>query len=309
METTPVEPVVYTLDLNFRGLPNTIAAYLLPYSRGAALIECGPGSTIASLVSALKEHDFNVTDITDIFVTHIHLDHAGSAGWWAQQGARIHVHPAGASHLIDPEKLLSSAKRIYGDMMEELWGEFLPVPPERLNILQDGEVVDLAGLQVRALDTPGHANHHFVYISRAICFSGDVGGVRLAGTQYVRLPMPPPDFHLETWRESLKKIQTEYKIGAFARIAPTHFSVFEDARWHLAAVQEELDAVQAWIEAVMPGDPPIEQLNEKFLSWTKERAVQRGVAREQIEAYETANPSWMSPYGILRYWRKYRQQE
>jgi glyoxylase-like metal-dependent hydrolase (beta-lactamase superfamily II) len=298
---------VFTLDLHFQSLPRTIAVYLLPHEHGAALIECGPGSTIPALLTELQTHGFQAGDITDIFLTHIHLDHAGSAGWWSLQGARIHVHPAGASHLIDPEKLLSSAQRIYGDMMNTLWGEFLPVPEDQLNVLHDGDTIDVYGLKVRAIDTPGHAYHHFVYICRGVCFSGDIGGVRLAGTPHVRLPMPPPEFHLETWRESLKKLQSEFESGSFTRIAPTHFGIYEDAGWYLAALQAELDAVQSWIEAIMPKDPPVEELNNELITWTKERAFQKGVPKELLDSYEAANPTWMSPYGIQRYWRKYRQ--
>jgi len=118
---------IHTLDLNFQGFPGTIATYLIPHARGAVLIETGPGTTTHALEAGVRAHGFTMEDITDVLLTHIHLDHAGAVGWVAQHGARVHVHPRGAPHLINPEKLLSSAGRIYGDDMDRLWGQFLPL--------------------------------------------------------------------------------------------------------------------------------------------------------------------------------------
>ena len=307
VHSTVSEKLIHTLDLNFLGVPGSIAAYLISHEHGAALIESGPGSTLPDLQAGLREHGFNVADISDVFLTHIHLDHAGAAGWLAQQGARIHVHPVGAPHLLDPEKLLASAARIYGDKMQMLWGDFLPVPENRLSVLQDGDTVEVGSLRIRAVDTPGHAYHHYVYLLEEVCFSGDIGGVRLTGLRHLRLPTPPPEFHLENWRASLQKLQQEYARGAFRRIAPTHFGFFEDAAWHLQALQEALDELEAWMEMVLPGDPPLEQVNEQFLAWTRERSLRQGLGEEALSAFEAANPSWMAPAGLQRYWRKHRQ--
>ena len=300
---------INTLDLNFRGIPGAIAAYCIPHSAGVMLVECGPGSTLPVLMVELERLGLTPKDVTDVLLTHIHLDHAGAAGWLSRQGARVHVHPVGAPHLRDPRKLLESAERIYGDMMDTLWGEFLPVPEENLIVAEDGVPIEIGGLRFLPLDTPGHANHHFAYIYEKTCFSGDIGAVRLAGTKHLRLPMPPPEFHLEKWRESLKKLQDRFNEGEFSRIAPTHFGVFDDPGWHLAAVAEALDEVEAWMEAVMPEDPDIDTLNAEFMAWIQQRAVEDGAELTQVETYETANPSWMSGYGIQRYWRKHRVEE
>ncbi len=300
------EKPIYTLDLNFSGVHGTIAAYLIPYAHGGILVETGPGSTIPALQAGLKAHGLNVSDITDVFLTHIHLDHAGAAGWMARQGARIHVHPVGAPHMLDPEKLLNSAARIYGDKMQSLWGEFLPVPEDRLSIVEDNEIVEISGLCFRALDTPGHANHHYAYLFQDVCFTGDIGGVRLTEQHNLRLPMPPPEFHIESWRASLKRLQEERARGAFKRIAPTHFGIFDDPDWHLAAVSKALDDVEEWMNAVMPANPTIEQINEQFEAWTQTRSLEQGLPPGILKGYEVANPSWMSSQGIQRYWRKFR---
>lgn len=309
MLTNPTtgQTVIHTLDLNFLDIPGSIAAYLIPHAHGGILIECGPGSTLPALQAGLHAHGLSAADISDVFLTHIHLDHAGAAGWLARQGARIHVHPVGAPHLQDPEKLLTSAARIYGDMMQSMWGDFLPVPPDRLSILQDGDVVDINNLHIRALDTPGHAYHHYVYFLQDVCFSGDVGGVRMTGVRHLRLPMPPPEFHLETWRSTLAKLLQEYERGTFKRIAPTHFGIFDDPAWHLSAIQDYLDEIEAWMERIMPANPPIETIDAQFQTWTKERSTRQGLTEKSVNAFEAANPSWMSPAGMQRYWRKNRQ--
>lgn len=293
---------IHPLDLNFLGIPGTIASFLIPYAHGAVLVETGPGSTLPALVEGLRQNGFTPADVTDVLLTHIHLDHAGAAGWLARQGARIHVHPVGAPHLLDPEKLLASAQRIYGDQMERLWGEFLPVPEDRLIVVQDGDEVEIDGLCFKALDTPGHANHHYAYLFGDVCFTGDIGGIRLAGPPHLRLPMPPPEFNLELWRQSLARLRQ----ADFARIAPTHFGIFNDPTWHLGAVANALDEVEAWIEHVMPTNPTLESLNEQFLQWTQERSLAEGLQPKDMEAYGAANPSYMSAQGIQRYWRKYR---
>lgn len=297
---------IHTLDLKFQGMAHTIAAYLIPHRSGVVLVESGPGSTTNALSEHIQGMGLNLTDITDVLLTHIHLDHAGAAGWLAQQGARIHVHPVGAPHMKDPGKLLASAERIYGDLMQPLWGEFLPVPEENLHILEDGEVIEVGELCFRALDTPGHAEHHFAYIFEDTCFTGDIGGVRLPGPMHIRLPMPPPEFNLEKWRESLRLLQDEHARGAFTKIAPTHFGVYDNAGEHLRAAANALDEVERWMENEMKVAPPVEALNDAFLTWTRRRSEKEGITSELIHTYETANPSWMSSYGIHRYWKKHR---
>jgi len=294
--------LVITLDLNFMGISGAIAAYLIPHSTGAVLVESGPGSTIPALRTGLRAHGLTENDITDVLLTHIHLDHAGAAGWLARQGALIHVHPAGAPHLLDPQKLLNSAARIYGDNMQTLWGEFLPVPPERLSILQDGEMIEIEGLCFCPIDTPGHANHHFAFSFENVLFTGDIGGVRLAWQRYLELPMPPPEFDIEKWRLSLERLGKE----DFRYIAPTHFGIYSDRDWHLAAIARALNDIELWMAKTLPAAPEIEQLTPKFIAWSRQRALDQGVEPAILETYQAANPAFMSAFGIQRYWKKYR---
>ncbi len=297
-------PEIITLDLMFRGIPGAIASYLIPHERGAVLIESGPGSTIPVMQAQLADLGYKPGDISDILLTHIHLDHSGAAGWFAQQGVRIHVHPIGARHMLNPEKLLASAARIYGDQMDLLWGEFKPVPASHLVVHQDGETINIEGLSFSILDTPGHASHHFAYLMDGACFSGDIGGVRMFGLRHLRLPMPPPEFDPHLWRDSLNKLRQE-KINY---IIPTHFGIFSDPGWHLDAIERALDEVENWMETTMPRQLSEDELKAEFIEWEKERSRADQIESENQEGYQAANPVEISLLGIQRYWKKYRQE-
>jgi glyoxylase-like metal-dependent hydrolase (beta-lactamase superfamily II) len=298
MAKTPV----ITLDLNFRGREQAIAAYLIPHSTGLVLVECGPGSTLSTLEAALAEGGYSPRDVTHVLLTHIHLDHAGAAGWLARQGAEVYVHPVGAPHMLNPEKLLASAARIYGDMMGALWGEFLSVPEDRLKVPEDAQEIIIGNLCFLPVNTPGHAEHHYAYLFEDICFSGDIGGVRIPGFPYLRLPMPPPELHLERWRESLKRLRT----FTFSRFALTHFGIFDDPDWQMNKLEKSLENASRWLEEVMPANPPVEELREKFTTWMEEQTLASGLSEKVVKAYDVANPVGMSADGLLRYWKKYR---
>jgi len=293
---------VHTLDLNFQGIPGTIASYLIPHPHGAVLVESGPGSTQETLSAALRQHGYQIKDVTHVLLTHIHLDHAGAAGWLANQGAHIYVHHVGAPHLIDPSKLLASATRIYQDKMHTLWGDFLAVPENKLTILHDGDVIEVGSLKFKALDTPGHAFHHMAYLLDDMLFSGDVGGVRLQGYKLLSLPMPPPEFHLEHWRATLKRL-VELDLRW---IAPTHFGLYNDPARHLANLAAAFDQTEIWMQKVMAQNPPVEELRRILTAWVAEQSLAEGVDEAGVTAYEAANPAFMSADGIYRYWHKVR---
>jgi glyoxylase-like metal-dependent hydrolase (beta-lactamase superfamily II) len=186
--------------------------------------------------------------------------------------------------------------------MEKLWGEFLPVPKERLVIARDGEEIVIGNLRFVPIATPGHAEHHNIYLFEDICFTGDVGGVRIPGYQYLRVPMPPPELHFGKWRESIARMKKE----KFAHIAPTHFGIFDDPAWQLQEVERDLDKSERWIERAMPGRPQIEDLRRQFTDWVNEEGRQQGLSMDVVKAYELANPLGMSADGLLRYWNKFR---
>ena len=293
---------IHTLDLNFQNKTHAIASYLIRDGDSVVLIESGPGSTLTSLEAGLASQGLSFADVTHVLLTHIHLDHAGAAGRLSRYGAQVYVHPVGAPHLLNPEKLIASATRIYGDKMDSLWGEFLSVEQDKLHIVDDGEEIQIGNLRFLALSTPGHAEHHHAYLFEDVCFSGDVGGVRIPGYPYLRVPMPPPELHIEKWRTTLQRLR-EYK---FARIAPTHFGLFDDPDWQLREVEKGLDAAQRWLEATLPSDPPVDELRASFTAWMADEARQQNLSPDVIRAYELANPLGMSADGLQRYWKKMR---
>jgi len=266
------------------------------------LIETGPGSTLPALEAGLSAQGLSPRDITHVLVTHIHLDHAGAAGWLAKQGAEIYVHPNGAPHLMNPDKLIASAARIYGDRMDQLWGEILPVDPNQLKVPNDAEEIVVGNLRFLPVNTPGHAEHHYSYVFEDICFCGDVGGVRIPGYVYLRAPMPPPELHFGRWRESIARL----KSLKFQRIAPTHFGIFGDAGWQLDEMDKTLTEVETWLEGVMKREPSIEELREEFTVWMQEQAQVKNLSGDVIQAYSLANPVAMSADGLMRYWKKFR---
>jgi glyoxylase-like metal-dependent hydrolase (beta-lactamase superfamily II) len=293
---------VITLDLSFQDKTHVIASYLIRHSGGVVLIESGPGSTLSALEAGLAAEGLSARDVTHVLLTHIHLDHAGAAGWLSREGAQIIVHPNGAAHMLNPEKLIASATRIYGDRMQKLWGEFLPVAEKQLQVPMDAEEIAIGNLKFVAINTPGHAEHHYSYLFEDICFSGDVGGVRIPGYAYLRIPMPPPELHFGRWHESVQRLRSL----KFLRIAPTHFGIFDDADWHLNNIEINLNAAEKWLEAAMIADPSVEVLRDKFSKWMQAEADAQNLDHNALEAYALANPLGMGADGLMRYWKKVR---
>ncbi len=312
---------VHILDTHFQGMAQVTAVYLVIGPEGPVLVETGPGSTLTAIRDGLAAHGLRPGDVGHVLLTHIHLDHAGAAGWWARQGALVHVHHVGAPHLVDPSKLLASATRIYGDRMEQLWGEMLPVPEAQIRPLHDGDIVEAGGLSFTALDTPGHAWHHHAYLlddgaGDRIAFTGDAAGVRLPHVGVVNLPAPPPEFHLETWLATLDKL-TAAELSA---IYPTHFGPVQDVAGHLAQLRglmtDSVEFVAARVQELtggpaeaLPGREPLapdvrSQLLDEYVAWTRARAAAQSLSPSAVQSYELANPLFMSVDGILLYLRK-----
>jgi len=291
---------IRTLDLNFQNIPDVIAAYLIVGSAGPVLVETGPVSTIEPLKAQLAAHGYTPADIHHVLVTHIHLDHAGAAGWWARQGAQVHVHHAGAPHLIDPSRLLSSAQRIYGAMMDELWGKTSPAPAENVRALYDGDTIEVGEIRLTALDTPGHAAHHLVFLMDHVAFAGDAAGVRLPGSTFISLPAPPPEFDLEAWQETIKRLLDHNLTTLYL----THFGPVEDAREHLERLARLGTEAAEFVRDRMQAGVERDALVGQYYDQECDRAQAHGLSKRDFEQYQIANPAFMSVDGMMRYWRK-----
>lgn len=294
--------MVEIVDLRFQGFPAIIASYVLRGPSGVAVVETGPASTYPALKAGLAGLGIELAQVTDILVTHIHLDHAGAAGWLAREtGATVHVHTVGAPHLADPAKLLASAQRIYGNAMGMLWGETIPVPAEQVHALADGDVVEAAGLRIEAVDTPGHAWHHMAYLLDGLCFTGDVAAVRLPGHRHVRVPTPPPEIDLAVWARSLARLAGLRPD----RLLPTHFGPVQgDSSAHLQAVEEQLAAAAAFVYERWQAGQPSETIIDAYKPWSAQRALAEDVDAEDAARYEAIVPSEMCVQGLVRYYQK-----
>ena len=230
---------IRTLDLEFLGTSELIAAFLAPVDRGFVLFESGPASGGGALDREIKDAGHEIEDLKAVFVTHVHLDHSGGAGVLAQRtGCPVYCHPSGVEHLADPgKKLLPSAERLYGNMMEPLWGTTVSVPRAQLKAVDHGETVRIGDFEVRAWHTPGHAIHHVAWQIGDAVVTGDVGGVRFPGATHVLPPMPPPDIDVEEWKRSLNLLRGLEPRHLFL----THFGGFDDPGRHLDELEDRLD--------------------------------------------------------------------
>ena len=291
---------VTPLDLLFQNTPGLIASYLLESAGEYALIETGPGSTLETLRAAIRAAGVAESAIKKVFVTHIHLDHAGAAGWFAQQGATIYCHPFAARHLVDPAKLWSSAKIVYGDQMEALWGEMLPAPAERVVALQDGESVKFGEVEVIAWDTPGHARHHHAFVIGDVCFTGDSAGLRLEGTDYLSVTAAPPQFDPVAYVQSVDRLAG----GGFQTLYLTHFGPVRDVAAHLAGYRARIgevhERVAGWHAAGLTGD----EIRARYLAAERSLATELGLTAELWRKCEDSNSTTMCADGVLLYCEK-----
>ncbi|MDO8681740.1 MAG: MBL fold metallo-hydrolase [Acidobacteriota bacterium] len=294
------------IDLNFRGSPRVIATAVVAATDGIVLIDPGPTSCLATLEAGLRDRGYTLRDVRSLLLTHIHLDHAGAAGTIVERvpGVRVHVHERGAPHMIAPEKLLASATRLHGDQMETLWGAFLPVPADRIVVLQGGERIDVASHSFRVAYTPGHAKHHVSYLDEqsGMAYVGDTGGVRVSG-DYLIAPTPPPDIDVETWRASLDAIDAWQPVSLFL----THFGPVTPARAHLARFRQTLTSAADAVKASMAAGGTDEEKVRRFVEQMR-RDVRQALPEHEAKAAELAAPFEQLWQGLARYWQKRNNQ-
>lgn len=294
---------ISVIDLGFLDTDQVIAAYLIEAGSELVLIETGPSTCLANLEAEIAKVGYTLEDVNRIIVTHIHLDHSGAAGVIARKHPRVRVsvHPVGAAHLVDPSRLERSAARIYGEDMERLWGEIAGVPEDRVDVLIDGEALLVGDRQMRVAFTPGHASHHVAIFdeqSRTL-FSGDTGGVRMLGSDYVAAPIPPPELDPEAWESSIATMRAFEPV----RIAPTHFGVYEDAAGHLDQVMPRIHELVAMGEAAGPEITDTTAMVRKFDALQRQKLGDEATDL-MMRRLNLANPDKLAAMGLERYLRK-----
>jgi glyoxylase-like metal-dependent hydrolase (beta-lactamase superfamily II) len=290
---------IKTLDIEFFGTTELVASFLVPADGGFVLFDPGPASAVATLERRVEEAGFALGDLRGVFATHVHLDHAGAAGVLSlKTGCPVFVHPIGAPHLVDPgSKLLPSAERLYGDMMEPLWGRTLGVPEDSACPVTDGEEVTMGGLEVVAWHTPGHAVHHVAWQIGDAVVTGDVAGVRFPGADHVLPPMPPPDIDIDAWRESLatlRRLEPE-------RLLLTHFGEFRDPARHLDELEDRLERWTDIARRVVAEGGDREVLGAELTALDEREMAIADVSAEAIERYRRLCPVKESSTGLFRY--------
>ncbi|MPZ19465.1 MAG: MBL fold metallo-hydrolase [Luteitalea sp.] len=305
------------VDVHYRETPGIIATAVLQGASGVTLVDPGPAASLGGLRAGLEGNGIRTADVEAILLTHIHLDHAGATGTLVRENPRIRVfvHERGAKHVVDPTRLLESARRLYGDEMGALWGEVEAVPPANVTSLEGGETLTVGDRELRVLYTPGHASHHVSYYDAAsrVALVGDVAGVRLPSSSIALPPTPPPDVDLEAWRTSTAGIRAWQPDTLFL----THFGPFTAPGPHLADMLDRLERLAVSTRRLLDepaanvegaSEPPEagaadEARQQRFVGELR-RELRRHVDEATLQRYALAVPFEHCWLGLARYWRK-----
>jgi glyoxylase-like metal-dependent hydrolase (beta-lactamase superfamily II) len=301
---TEIASGIEQVDTLLGGWERMTAGFLIS-GPNPALVETGSQSSVPAVQAALQQAGLGPQDLRWIIVTHIHLDHAGGVGDLAQAfpSATVIVHENGARHLQDPSRLISSAARVYGPLLDDLYGRMLPVPEERLVAAGDGYIVDIGdGRHLTMVDSPGHAKHHHAVLDSltGTLLVGDAVGVRLPDLGVLRPATPPPEFDLEAAVASLRRFR-ELKP---TKVVLTHYGPVENGDETLLEAEEML---HKWVS-----------LARKTLEETTEAGIDdvagaladafaqppEGLAPELQNKLEVLNGVHSNAAGIVRYLNK-----
>ena len=310
---------VTPIDVGYLGVRGAGAAFAV--SPGAAadatvLVETGPAVCLANLDAGLRSARIAPEAIRHVLVTHVHLDHAGAAGHFAARGAHVWVHPRGARHLVDPERLVAGTRAVHGSRFELEYGLPMPIVASQVHAVGDGERV-MEAFDAQAIATPGHAKHHHAWVMRdASCahvFTGDVTGILLpqgtAAMRFLAVPMPPSDMDAVAWRASIDRLEAlvdaEERGGRTVTLWLTHGGAASNARAHLHELRERLDEEHALCESLcreglvpdgMPGPAAI----DRYSAWLWPRADAAGVRPEDRAAFLGAAFMRMNLAGVAQ---------
>jgi glyoxylase-like metal-dependent hydrolase (beta-lactamase superfamily II) len=236
---------VFQIDTRMAGYDAITASYLIRGDR-PCLVETGTAPSAPVVRDALTALGVGPGDLATVVVTHIHLDHAGGTGDIAAMfpAAEVVVHELGARHLADPSRLMSSARRVYGDELDALFGTLSPTPAERIRAVERTGVVDLGGgRRLESHYSPGHAKHHVGLVDSVSgdLYVGDAAGIYIQETGDMRPATPPPDFDLAVALESLR---------TFAALRPARllFSHFGPVRAIDETLDRAADEISLWVE-------------------------------------------------------------
>jgi glyoxylase-like metal-dependent hydrolase (beta-lactamase superfamily II) len=292
-----------TIDLNWTGRPQSIASLLIESEGTHALVDPGPESTLETLRGELRARGLTFASLDSLLLTHIHLDHAGATGSIVRENPnlKVYVHEFGATHMVDPSRLLASAGRLYGGDLKTLYGECLPVPEGHLLPLDGGEQITVGQITLDVFYTPGHASHHVAYWDPAsrIAFVGDNAGIRIEGKPYLLPATPPPDIDLEIWNKSLDTIASWNPERLFL----THFGYIDNPADHIRLYRERLGDWASLTERLLNSAESLEAGEGLFIEEIS-RDVRGVLPAEPAELYIFNGGLGLSWRGLVRYLKK-----
>ena len=291
---------IHTIDLEFQDTRHAIAAFLVESGETKVLIETGPESTRDQLLGKLTELGCHARELDAVFVTHIHLDHAGASGWFGKEGIPLYVHHRGACHLIDPSRLVKSARMIYAERFDSLWGGMIPAPEEQVNSLEGGEVIEVGELSIEVLETPGHAFHHHAFAVNSACFTGDAAGARLPGSENISVTSAPPQFHLAHTLASIDLIAGR----EFETLYLTHFGAVDDPWGHLKDYRRAVELNAEFIRQRLEEEMDPDSLRIAYEAFCLEQAFRVKAPMEILETLQLINGTDMCADGIRLFWEK-----
>ena len=302
MRVTRIEEHIHLIDLEPAGVEDLIASYVLKGNR-VGIIESGPSSTVQNLLSGLEELNVKTEDVAYVAVSHIHLDHGGGAGILLKHlpRAKLIVHPRGAPHMVNPEKLWNQATQVLGERITRIYGRPEPVPQERIITAADGMVIDLGDdVKLKVVETLGHASHHLSYYDKLSdgIFTGDSAGIYVDKADVV-VPTSPPPFRLDIALASIDKMMRLKPKSLYY----THFGKGTDAVERLRTYKEQL---KLWARIAKEGIERGEDL--KMISrriFENDKAVQKAADFIKDNPVLSVTVLNESVEGIMRFVEKF----
>ncbi|MGA1399009.1 MAG: MBL fold metallo-hydrolase [Phycisphaerales bacterium] len=279
------------IDLDYLALPGAALAFLVEVpdegvSHGShrVLVECGPEACRPRLEAELERLGVDPASIEAVALTHIHLDHAGAVGGFTARGSRVLVHPRGVRHLIDPEKLVASSRRVHGERFDRFYGAPIPCPADQVDAFEDGQRATFGEASLRAIETPGHAKHHHAWMLEhdggRECFTGDVAAMLVPGSTFISVPTPATDFDPEAWDASLARLEAERPD----RLWLTHGGRIDDAADFLAKARRRVAEESAFLFETARSCDDSEAI-ERYRAWLHPQADAAGVPEAMRSAF------------------------
>jgi len=308
---------IQAIDVGYLNLAGAANVFLIEGPAGFALIESGTATTWPELVSQLELRGVHPTQIMDLFLTHIHLDHAGAAGHFAAGDSRVWVHTFGVAHLIDPTKLIASSRRVHDEMYERFYGDLWPTPQSQALAVSDGQKISAAGLQFLAIETPGHARHHHAWLlehaDERHVFVGDALGIAVPNSDFISIPTPPPEFDPLAWKHSLQRLHDAAPTHLWLTHGGLQSSNAPDALRFIDRVQERLQEecvlLQKFSAAIIASgaressayEHALKNAIQEYKNWLHPKAAAAGVSAQHVDQFLGDYFSRMNLQGALRH--------